>query len=263
MKKPASKPAEQAVSKGPKAKRTGAENAFFRPFEQLAARPKNKKPKTPKEPAAPPAPAPKPAEPKALAPSDHLQHSEMESFALYMAGVRALDKKGAARVPRSLHAPEPESPVKQASGAPPPPLPDLDAPARAALRSLVAEGLRFETIDDGKQLEGRRIDTDPRELRRLRKGMHAIDGKLDLHGLDAASARAAVTAFIRKRRAEGDRVIALIHGKGIHTPGGTGVLRGEIGAWLTDAANAEKVACFASAPDDLGGFGVLLVLLSR
>lgn len=256
MKKP--RPSRASKTQ-PRKKANPNEEAFFRPFASIAA------PKKQPEPKPEPKPKAKPSAPPSSQPpsSDHLQHSEIETFAIYMAGVRALDRR-AARIPKSTHLLEPlphhapdNNNIARA------PSPDLDAPARAALRSLVAEGLRFETIDDGKQLEGRRIDTDPRELRRLRKAMYAIDGKLDLHGHSASEARAALTAFIRKRRTEGDRVLALIHGKGMHTPGGTGVLRGEIGAWLTDAQNARHVACFASAPDDLGGSGVLLVLLAR
>lgn len=279
MKKAQAKRAGKGSAPHGKAQRKAleSENAFFRPFEKLAApkKSKNAAPSKPNPKSKSPAPNSKDtakdiktsaSQSPAEHPNDHLQQSEMENFAVYMAGVRALDKRLAARVPKSLHAPEPEPQAKTGSaapGAPKAPAPDLDAPARAAFRSLVAEGLRFESIDDGKHLEGRRIDTDPRELRKLRKGMYAIDGRLDLHGLSAAEARSAVTAFIRKRRSEGDRVIALIHGKGMHTPGGTGVLRGEIGAWLSDSVNARSVACFASAPDDMGGFGVLLVLLSR
>jgi DNA-nicking Smr family endonuclease len=127
----------------------------------------------------------------------------------------------------------------------------------------VTEGLRFESIDDGVRLEGRRIDVDPREIRKLRRGMYAVEGKVDLHGMSLEEAREAVTAFVKRRQSEGDRVIAVIHGKGTHTPGGMGVLRGEIGAWLSDGRAARHVAAFATAPDDMGGAGVLLVLLAR
>lgn len=181
---------------------------------------------------------------------------EPESFAVYMAGVRALD--GAAkRIPRTASAIE-RSP---AQAGPPPP--DPDAEARAKLRSLVTEGLRFEVSDDGDRLDGRRLDVDPRELRKLRRAQYAIDGRLDLHGMTAAEARAALEAFVRKRRAEGDRVLLVVHGKGNHSPRGMGVLRGEIAAWLSQGGAARHVAAFASAPDDEGGTGAVLVLLAR
>jgi DNA-nicking Smr family endonuclease len=140
---------------------------------------------------------------------------------------------------------------------------DLDADARAQLHSLVAEGVRFEVTDDGERIEGRRIDVDPRELRRLRRGAYTIDGRLDLHGMSAGEARLAVEKFVRKKRSDGDRVVALIHGRGNHSPRGIAVLRGEIAAWLSQGPAAHHVAAFASAPPEDGGAGVVLALLAR
>jgi DNA-nicking Smr family endonuclease len=180
--------------------------------------------------------------------------TEQQTFAFYMSGVRALEEK-TARVPVTGSAAR-RSGVT-ASGA------DLDDEARAVLGSLVAEGRRFETVDDGERIEGRRIDVDPRELRRLRHGRYAIDGKLDLHGLGVVDARNAVEAFVRKRSQEGDQAVVLVHGKGKHSPRGHGVLRGEIAAWLSQGRSARYVAAFATAPEDLGGDGALLVLLAR
>lgn len=179
-----------------------------------------------------------------------------DTFAIYMAGVRALDSSRAGRIPVTAHRLE-----KAAPGAPPPVDPDADA--RDRLRSLVIDGIRFEITDDGERLEGRRLDVDPRELRRLRHGRYPVDGTLDLHGKRAEEARAAIEDFVRKRRGDGDRVIALIHGKGNGSPGGKGVLRGEIGAWLSQGAAARHVAAFTTAPEGDGGPGTLLVLLAR
>jgi DNA-nicking Smr family endonuclease len=131
------------------------------------------------------------------------------------------------------------------------------------MRALVVEGLRFETLDDGERIEGRRIDVEPRELRRLRHGKFAVDGKLDLHGHGAHEARQALEAFIKKRALDGDRVVLVVHGKGSHSPRGHGVLRGEIAAWLSQGRSARHVAAFASAPEDEGGSGAVLVLLAR
>lgn len=172
-----------------------------------------------------------------------------------MAGVRALDGK-TTRIPRTASRIErADRPTAKESAA--------DVAARAELRALVTEGIRFETQDDGEHIEGRRIDVDARELRRLRRGAHAVDGKLDLHGMNAGEARLAIEQFVRKRRESGDRVIAIVHGKGNHSPRGIGILRGEIAAWLSQGSSARHVAAFASAPPELGGSGALLVLLAR
>lgn len=273
-KRPKAKAAKRSSSKAKGSPAAGdLIEGFFRPFTKLkASKPQAKgaassgaegaqKPKAAASKTAPAAPAAskKKAPPGASPPLDGEaapnQLVDPDTFAIYMAGVRTLEDKPS-RIPRTASRIE----KVPAAGAP---KTDPDAPARAQLRSLVTEGLRFETIDDGDRLEGRRITVDPREIRKLRKGMYAVDGKLDLHGMSLEEAREAVTAFVKRRQSEGDHVIAIIPGRGSHSPGGIGVLRGEIGAWLSDGRAARHVAAFATAPDDMGGAGVLLVLLAR
>lgn len=179
-----------------------------------------------------------------------------QTFALFMAGVSALPEGRAHRIPRTADRLERGAQVVRHAD-------DPDAEARARMRSLVSEGVRFETIDDGERIEGRRIDVDPRELRRLRRGQYAIDGKLDLHGMGLQEARTAVEAFVKKRRTDGDRMVVVVHGKGSHSPRGTAVLRGEIAAWLSQGRASRHVAAFATAPDADGGAGAVLVLLAR
>ncbi|AKT43002.1 Smr/MutS family protein [Chondromyces crocatus] len=199
------------------------------------------KPTAPRGPGAPVDAPPQPIDP--------------DTFAIYMSGVRALDHKGVERIPVTASRVERAAPMAQS--------PDPDAEARERMRSLVAEGIRFEVTDDGHHLEGRRLDVDPRALRLLRRGRFSIDGSLDLHGHRVEEARLAIEAFVRRRQGDGDRVIALIHGKGNHSPGGRAVLRGEIAAWLSHGAAARHVAAFVTAPEEDGGSGTLLVLLAR
>ena len=182
--------------------------------------------------------------------------ADAESFAVYMSGVRALEGKGATRIPRSADRLE-----KAAKGALP--AVDADAPAREQFQALVVEGIRFETSDDGERIEGRRVEVEPREVRRLRRGQYTVDQQIDLHGMSAFEARKAMAAFLEKRRKEGDRVVRIIHGKGAHSPRGVSVLRGEIAAWLSQGPEKRHVAAFATAPPEDGGAGALLVLLMR
>jgi DNA-nicking Smr family endonuclease len=246
-----SKPRSQRTETKKPKKAAAADSPFFRPFAKLAA----KKPKKPVTAAKPDKkvqdkpPVRPPPEVATVVPT-----SEAETFAMFMAGVRSLDEPRAGRVPLSGEKVETRAPV---------PSQDLDADARAALQMLVADGARFEVVDDGERIEGRRLDVDPRELRRLRRGAYTIDGRLDLHGLTAGEARRQVESFVRKRRGDGDRVVALIVGRGNHSPRGIGVLRGEIAAWLSQGPVAHHVAAFASAPEDEGGPGVVLALLAR
>ncbi len=131
------------------------------------------------------------------------------------------------------------------------------------LHHLVDDVVRFEVIDDGKHVEGRRVDVLPNLLRELRRGTLPIDGRLDLHGLDAASARERLLEFLRAQRTRGERCVLVIHGKGENSPGGIGVLRGEIAAWLSQGRAREHVAAFATAREEDGGTGAVYVALRR
>ena len=133
----------------------------------------------------------------------------------------------------------------------------------AHLRALVEGGARFEVADDGRRVEGRRIDVSMDALRRLRRGLLPIDGRLDMHGMMLQEARAQLELFLRTMRARGERCVLVIHGKGEHSPNGSGVLRGEISAWLSQGSSSEHVAAFASAQTQDGGEGAVYVLLRR
>ncbi|MBF5067367.1 DNA mismatch repair protein MutS, partial [Salmonella enterica subsp. enterica serovar Istanbul] len=71
--------------------------------------------------------------------------------------------------------------------------------------------------------------------------------------------------FLRAMRARNERCVLVIHGKGERSPGGPGgaVLRGEIGAWLSQGKSREHVIAFATARDDDGGEGAVYVALRR
>ncbi len=289
------KRSKKAVAKKTTTKDSPADKAppkLYRPFEKLAKDARDAKAKEAKKAKAaekpahvaapvsarggapPPEPKPKPgvgrggpksnrtvAYASAAAKAAHEKvagaHSseDNESFALYMAGVRTLDDK-ATRIPLSA------SRLERAAKGSLPTL-DADAPARAEFQALVVEGIRFETSDDGERIEGRRIEVEPREVRRLRRGQYTVDQQVDLHGMTAFEARRAMETFLEKRRKEGDRVVRVIHGKGGHSPRGVSVLRGEIAAWLSQGPAKRHIAAFATAPDGEGGAGALLVLLMR
>jgi DNA-nicking Smr family endonuclease len=123
--------------------------------------------------------------------------------------------------------------------------------------------MRFEVIDDGTSLEGRRLDVDPREVGRLRRAQYPIDGTLDLHGKTVPDAKAAVVEFVARRRRQGDRAILIVHGKGLHSSRGHAVLRGELGAWLSQGIAARHVLAFASRLEGDERSGALAVLLAK
>lgn len=205
---------------------------------------------------APPPPPPRRPEPKP-APRD-AKEDEL-TFHRMMAGVTPLQGKssrvavaGEARVAPSR--PRPSEIAEKAR-----------AEAKEVLdhlHHLVDDAVRFEVTDDGRRVEGRRLDAAPALLRELRRGSLPIDARLDLHGLTADAARERVLDFLRDKRARGERCVLVIHGKGDRTPGG-GVLRGEISAWLSQGRAREHVAAFATAREDDGGEGAVYVALRR
>jgi DNA-nicking Smr family endonuclease len=90
-----------------------------------------------------------------------------------------------------------------------------------------------------------------------------IDGRLDLHGQSAAGAQKSLETFLAKQRQRGERCVLVVHGKGEHSPGQVGVLRGEMAAWLSQGGASVHVDAFATAHDEDGGEGAVYVLLRR
>ncbi|HXX66667.1 MAG TPA: Smr/MutS family protein [Polyangiaceae bacterium] len=131
------------------------------------------------------------------------------------------------------------------------------------IRLLVDEHVRFEVVDDGQRVEGRRLDVPVDVVRKLRRGMIPIDAQVDLHGMRLQEARTHLEFFLRTMRARAERCVLVVHGKGQHSPSGLGALRGEISAWLSQGRASEHVAAFATARHDDGGQGAVYVLLRR
>lgn len=225
------------MSKKEQGKPKGKEKPFYRPFQALSTM----KGKVPSEPTPPsPAPPPKPV------PAD-------TSFAEMVFGVRPLVREQGERAPAIT-----TSPTKTAQD-------DTEAEAvRAHLRALVSGGeARFEIHDDGQRIEGRRLDVDTKVFRRLRRGEWIVDWRCDLHGLTANEARSRLEDVLPKARQRGERVILIIHGKGINSPSGKGILRGEMAAWLSQGVASIHVAAFATATELDGGEGAVYVLLRK
>jgi DNA-nicking Smr family endonuclease len=180
-------------------------------------------------------------------------------FHRLIAGVKPLDKASRRvpkiRVARSEGAERAAERLRQSAV-------EADA-VHARLLGLVDTAARFEVADDGRRVEGRRIDLPVDVLRRLRRGLFPIDGRLDLHGMSVQEARGQLELFLRTMRARSERCVLVIHGKGEHSPQGLAVLRGEIAAWLSQGPSCQHVAGFASARDHDGGDGAVYILLRR
>lgn len=245
---------------GRRSKSPQQDAVVFRPLEgplREKLDEQRKKKKAP-EAQAPQAPATKPmaaAEP----PRDELSFSDQELLRQFLAGTVPLDDARPSRIPLTASSLDRRIVIPTQG----PPLPDPDDEARERLRALVEGTSTFEVIDDGFRIEGRRADVDPRTLRRLRHGLLPIDARIDLHGMTRDEAKRAVEDFLASRRQAYERVVLIIHGKGEHSPRGIGVLRGEVGAWLSEGPASRHVACFATAREEDGGSGAVYVLLRR
>lgn len=203
--------------------------------ETKAAKAAGKK-SPPQQHAAPPKPS--------KAASSAAQHDEdVESFHRMMMGVAPMPTNKPARAgtepTKNLRANEIKSRAQQEAEE-----------ARERLAALAIGGLSFEVTDDGKHVEGKRADAPPELLRKLRRGILPVDVTLDLHGMRAAEAEESLFAFLTKARNAKERVARIIHGKGNHSPGNTGVLRGELGAWLSQGRSSRLVLAFATSDGD-------------
>jgi DNA-nicking Smr family endonuclease len=211
-----------------------------------------------KPPPPPPPPQKAPARPNPKPVSESAKDDEL-TFHRMMSGVTPLEG-GSQRVSVSRDARSVEariSPVELRERAR-----KEAAEVLEHLHQLVDDGVRFEVTDDGKRVEGRRLDVSPGVVRELRRGAVPIDSRLDLHGFGASAAQAKLLEFLRAMRTRGERCVLVIHGKGEHSDLATGgVLRGEIAAWLSQGRAREHVAAFTTAHPEDGGEGAVYVAL--
>lgn len=108
---------------------------------------------------------------------------------------------------------------------------------------------------------------DRRTEDRFRAGDMAIDARLDLHGLIAREAHAALDRFLASAVRSEARVLLIITGKGRRSDdwGRTddGLLKREVPRWIAAGPHAGHVLRTAPARPQHGGEGALYVLLRR
>ncbi|MCB9593813.1 MAG: Smr/MutS family protein [Sandaracinaceae bacterium] len=138
-----------------------------------------------------------------------------------------------------------------------------DDEVRARLAALVAGGIHFQIERDGERVRGWRAGSPAREAHALERRGVVAEATLDLHGMRADEAAREVVRFVRDRHRKGVRRVCLVHGKGLHSEGGVGVLGERVVAVLTEGGAAPVVQAFATASTELGGAGALIVQLTR
>jgi len=129
----------------------------------------------------------------------------------------------------------------------------------AVLREAISDEFDVETLlETDDALSFRRRHIGPEVVRKLRRGVWAIQAQLDLHGLRRDEARERLAAFLRDADRRGLRCVRVIHGKGNGSPGRESVLKAKVKSWLVQK---NEVIAFTQARAADGGHGALLVLL--
>jgi DNA-nicking Smr family endonuclease len=164
-------------------------------------------------------------------------------------GVRPLDGVGRTRIPL-----EPE--VTRA-------IVSEDSEVLAQLSDLISGQAPFDISETDEYVEGARVGLDPRLVTRLRRGEFAVQAHIDLHGKIQSAAKEALTVFILESVRKGLRMVLVVHGRGLRSPGGHPVLKHATTIWLSQRALAGYVLAFASARAADGGAGATYVLLRR
>jgi len=97
---------------------------------------------------------------------------------------------------------------------------------------------------------------------RLKRGLHAIDARLDLHGMTQAEAHRELVDFVGTSYREGRRCVLVITGLGLG-PDGPGVLKSAVPRWLEAAGLRGRILAVAAAQPRHGGAGAVYLLLRR
>ncbi|MEM7483341.1 MAG: Smr/MutS family protein [Acidobacteriota bacterium] len=124
---------------------------------------------------------------------------------------------------------------------------------------------RFEVRRYDDQLEGLVESAHPRQLRTLHRDAQQTKRplpRIDLHGLTAEVAQEVILSALRRAREEGQRIVLIIHGRGLHSESGP-ILKERLTDWLIGAPAAHWVRAFRTAPPEMGGAGATLVRLER
>lgn len=129
----------------------------------------------------------------------------------------------------------------------------------AVLSESLSDDFDVETLlETDESLAFRRPELGPDVLRKLRRGVWALQGQIDLHGLRTEEAREALGRFLRDAQVRGWRCVRVVHGKGLGSPGKIPVIKDKVKRWLVQS---DRVLAFVQARGDDGGAGALIVLL--
>jgi DNA-nicking Smr family endonuclease len=155
-------------------------------------------------------------------------------------------------------------PLRQRTVAPRPPrAPPHARFTRADRAAVLKESLETEGADPqlagGDELVFRRPQVQPAVLRKLRRGEYRVQREIDLHGLTAAEAKAALRQFLVGALEQQVRCVRIIHGKGLRSGHRGPVLKVAVNGVLRRTG---AVLAYVSARPVDGGTGAVYVLLA-
>lgn len=183
-------------------------------------------------------------------PSATLRGHDRFAYFEAMSGVRPLARRGPVRTGTAVVGAAPRDDAAARA---------RDEEVRARLAALVGGGVRFDVRRDDDWIEALREGQPVAALRTLARAA-AAEATLDLHGARAADVEPQLGRWLRAQHRAGARRVLVIHGKGLHSPGGP-VLRDAVVAALTEGGAAPLVVALCPASAALGGTGALLVQL--
>ena len=153
------------------------------------------------------------------------------------------------------------SAVRATARPAPSPLPrQRERDEAAVMHEAISDEFDVESLlETDESLSFRRPEIGPEVVRKLRRGVWAIQAQLDLHGLRRDAARERLSEFLRAAGDKRLRCVRVIHGKGNGSPGREPVLKAKVKSWLAQHA---QVLAFTQARAADGGAGALVVLLA-
>ncbi len=101
----------------------------------------------------------------------------------------------------------------------------------------------------------------PDVLKKLSCGQFPINHSIDLHGMTRDQAISDLERTLQSSLQASDRVLCIIHGRGLHSPDGRAVLKNSVYQWLKAGPMSGFILAVTPAPNTAGGS--CLVLLSR
>jgi DNA-nicking Smr family endonuclease len=131
-----------------------------------------------------------------------------------------------------------------------------------ALEDLIKHGTGFVVAHTPEYIEGTAYNVNPEITKRLHRGDFAIQGHIDLHGLNVEDARHAFEKFLEQSIAAGKRVVLIIHGRGLSSPQEP-ILKTNVHKWLTSGPWRKWIMSFSSARWCDGGAGATYILLRQ